>query len=136
MKFWPLSIRGFRPILVFIHPRRASRRRAGHPVRATRRAERCGHALDVEGNRNAIMTSAAGAAREREKLRQAELETERLREAVATLEVQLRHASSTHAKDLAAARAQLGAANERASHAQTRAVALEVSGALGYGGSG
>eukprot|EP00740_Mantoniella_antarctica_P012587 CAMPEP_0181381238 /NCGR_PEP_ID=MMETSP1106-20121128/20010_1 /TAXON_ID=81844 /ORGANISM="Mantoniella antarctica, Strain SL-175" /LENGTH=285 /DNA_ID=CAMNT_0023500399 /DNA_START=25 /DNA_END=878 /DNA_ORIENTATION=- len=71
------------------------------------------------------MTSAAGAAREREKLRQAELETERLREAVATLEVQLRHASSTHAKDLAAARAQLGAANERASHAQTRAVALE-----------
>ena len=70
----------------------------------------------------------AAAARDRERLRQAELESERLRETVATLEVQLTVATSKHDKEMAAARLSLSAANERARLAQTRAVALEVSG--------
>ena len=68
----------------------------------------------------------AAAARDRERLRQAELETERLRETVATLEVQLSVATSKHEKEMAAARLSLRAAHERVRLVQTRAVALEV----------
>lgn len=64
-------------------------------------------------------------AAERERVRQLELESERLREVVETLEIGLRAARAEHAKELADARLQVASANERARQARTRADALE-----------
>ena len=64
-------------------------------------------------------------AAERERVRQMELESERLREVVETLEIRLRAARADHAKELAEARFEVSSANERARQARTRADALE-----------
>ena len=60
-------------------------------------------------------------AAERERVRQMELESERLREVVETLEIRLRAARADHAKELAEARFEVAGANERARQARTRA---------------
>ena len=70
------------------------------------------------------MSSVLGA-RERERARQTELESERLRERVEFLEISLRAARAEHDKAMAAARWQVASANERARQAKSRADALE-----------
>jgi len=66
------------------------------------------------------------AARERERLRQAELESDRLREELETLANHLTHERAQREREKELARAREGAANDRVRLAQTRIVALEV----------
>ena len=66
------------------------------------------------------------AARERERLRQAELESDRLREELETLANHLTHERAQREREKELAKAREGAANDRVRLAQTRIVALEV----------
>ena len=69
--------------------------------------------------------SAVLASRERERMRQMELEAQRAAEQVAMLEVSLASAREFAEKAAVSARWKLGAANERARLAEARAAALE-----------
>ena len=68
----------------------------------------------------------AMAARERERLRQAELESDRLREELETVANHLAHERAERERDAARWRARERAANDRERLAQTRIAALEV----------
>jgi len=68
----------------------------------------------------------AMAARERERLRQAELESDRLREELETVANHLAHERAERERDAARWRARESAANDRERLARTRIAALEV----------
>ena len=88
--------------------------------RTRRRAASCVRARFSGGTMSAVL-----AARERERLRQMELEAQRSKEQVAMLEVSLATARAELEKSAVSARWKVNAANERARLAETRAAALE-----------
>lgn len=89
----------------------------GHTARASTALPRRSHAR---------AWTDAMAARERERLRQAELESDRLREELETVANHLAHERAERERDAARWRARESAANDRERLARTRIAALEV----------